>query len=396
MKHTLKLICLACLLTACHPDNHELEPGPQPEPTGDIYITDSVRYEAAHMTAYNYVYPSTDPEGQPVTLSATITVGDNVKQPKSAMGLVLYNHYSIYRADQCPSQGELTVQKSLARSPLITVSPDHYGFGATVTDHQAYCIPSVNAQASVDALLAAEELLTGMGYTWEGRLFNVGYSQGGQTAMGVTRLVAQRYPDIKITCTVAGAGPYDIAATYRLMMQDTTGGHPSNVASVLLAYNEYAHLGMEPAQMFLEPVASHIDEWFHSKQYTRQEIDALIGTGAVASYIAPTLIDLGSDLSQQLAQALATDNLCQGWTPRSDEAIYLFHNTQDDIVPLLNTENLYHFLTAAGATQVTLDTAAYGSSPAVGGHDTGALIFLLNAANIISNILGVEPWPVFK
>ncbi len=389
MKHIPTLICIALLLTACHKDNPVPEPQPQPQPTGDIYITDSVRYEAEHTTAYNYVYPSTDPEGRPVVLSATITVGDNVKQSKSARGIALYNHFSIYRADQCPSQGEISIQKTLSGWPLITVSADYYGFGATVSEHQAYCIPSANAQASVDALIAAEELLAGMGYSWDDTLFNIGYSQGGQTAIGVTKLVAQRHPDIKITCTLAGAGPYDIAATYSQMMQDTTGGHPSNVVSVLLAYNEYSHLGMEPSQMFVEPVASHIDEWFYSKRFTRQEIDTLIGTGAVDAYIAPALIDIESDYSSQLVQALESDNLCQGWTPRSDEAIYLFHNTQDNIVPLVNTMNLYRFLTDAGAARVTLDTAAYGSSPTVNGHDTGALYFLIKAANTISGILGI-------
>lgn len=395
MKHTLKLICLACLLTACHPDNHEPEPGPQPRPTGDVYITDSVRYEAAHMTAYNYVYPSTDPDGQPVTLSATITMGDSIKQAKSAMGLILYNHFSVYRADQCPSRGELSIQKSLARSPLITVSPDHYGFGATESKHQAYCISSVNAQASVDALLAAEVLLADMGYTWSDNLFNVGYSQGGQTAMGVTRLVAQSYPDISFTCTLAGAGPYDIASTYRLMMQDSVGGYPSNIISVLLSYNEFAHLDITHDAMFLEPVLSHIDAWFFSKQYTRQEIDALVGTLLVADYLTPALIDLNSDLSQQLSQAFDADNLCQGWTPRSNEPIYLFHNTQDNIVSPANTVNLYNHLMASGATHVTLDTAAYGTSPVLNGHDTGALIFIVNTTNVLAEMLGIEPWNMF-
>ena len=395
MKHTLKLICLACLLTACHPDNHEPEPGPQPRPTGDVYITDSVRYEAAHMTAYNYVYPSTDPDGQPVTLSATITMGDSIKQAKSAMGLILYNHFSVYRADQCPSRGELSIQKSLARSPLITVSPDHYGFGATESKHQAYCISSVNAQASVDALLAAEVLLADMGYTWSDNLFNVGYSQGGQTAMGVTRLVAQSYPDISFTCTLAGAGPYDIASTYRLMMQDSVGGYPSNIISVLLSYNEFAHLDIAHDAMFLEPVLSHIDAWFFSKQYTRQEIDALVGTLLVADYLTPALIDLNSDLSQQLSQAFDADNLCQGWTPRSNEPIYLFHNTQDNIVSPANTVNLYNHLMASGATHVTLDTAAYGTSPVLNGHDTGALIFIVNTTNVLAEMLGIEPWNMF-
>ncbi|MBR6899732.1 MAG: hypothetical protein IKN29_05520 [Bacteroidales bacterium] len=395
MKHLPILVSMVLLLTACHKDTPEPTPQPQPQPVGAIYITDSVRYETEHMTAYNYVYPSTDPDGQPVTLSATITMGDSIKQAKSAMGLILYNHFSVYRADQCPSRGELSIQKSLARSPLITVSPDHYGFGATESKHQAYCISSVNAQASVDALLAAEVLLADMGYTWSDNLFNVGYSQGGQTAMGVTRLVAQSYPDISFTCTLAGAGPYDIASTYRLMMQDSVGGYPSNIISVLLSYNEFAHLDIAHDAMFLEPVLSHIDAWFFSKQYTRQEIDALVGTFLVADYLTPALIDLNSDLSQQLSQAFDADNLCQGWTPRSNEPIYLFHNTQDNIVSPANTVNLYNHLMASGATHVTLDTAAYGTFPVLNGHDTGALIFIVNTTNVLAEMLGIEPWNMF-
>ncbi len=391
MKHTLELLCLACLLlAACHKDNPE--PDPQPQPDEAIHITDSVRYATEHLTAYNYVYPSTDPDGQPITLSATITVGDDVKQSKSALGIILYNHYSIFRADQCPSRGELTIQQTLARSPLITVSPDYYGFGSSEAMHQAYCISAINAQACVDALLAAKELLVRMGYTWSDNLFNVGYSQGGQTTMGVTRLVAQRYPDIRITCTMAGAGPYDIATTYLLMMQDTVIDQPSNTISVLLAYNEFAKLGIHPSQMFLEPVASHIDDWFLSKQYTRQQIDNLVGSNTPTDYLSPSLIDLSSDLSLQLAQAFESDNLCKDWTPRSDEPIYLFHNTQDNIVSPENTTNLYRHLIAAGATQVTLDTAAYGSSASLNGHDTGALYFVIKAINTMCDMLGIEPW----
>ncbi len=52
MKHIPTLICIALLLTACHKDTPV--PEPQPQPTGDIYITDSVRYEAEHTTAYRY------------------------------------------------------------------------------------------------------------------------------------------------------------------------------------------------------------------------------------------------------------------------------------------------------------------------------------------------------
>ncbi len=357
-----------------------------------MYITDSVRYEAEHMTAYNYVYPSTAPDGRHITLSGTITLGDNVKKSRSAMGFILYNHYSIFRADQCPSRGELAIQKSMAQSPFITVSPDYYGFGVTEECNQAYCMSESNALASVDALKAAKELLAYMGYSWDDHLFNVGYSQGGQTAIGVTRWVALHCPDIKITCTLAGAGPYDMAATYSLMMQNTLAGQPSNIISVLLAYNEFSQLGMERPQMFLEPVLSHIDDWFYSKRYTRQEIDAMIGTQVAAEYLSPDLTNLETALSLRVAQALEHDNLCQGWTPRSNEPIYLFHNTDDNVVPVVNTVNLYQHLVSAGASQVTLDTAAYGNAAAVNGHDIGALFFIVNATNIMCDMLGIEPW----
>ena len=118
-------------------------------------------------------------------------------------GLLLYNHFSVYRADECPSKGDLKMQKLIAGSGLITISADYYGFGITEDKLQAYCISSVNAQASVDALLAAKELLPTLGYSWnDDILFNIGYSQGGQTSMAVVRLIDEKYPDLHITFTI--------------------------------------------------------------------------------------------------------------------------------------------------------------------------------------------------
>ena len=389
--HTLSFLLttsILCLLSACTKE-------PIPEPVDEAYITDSVRYAADHMTAYNFVYPSTDPYGNPVMLSGTISLGDSVSRHRPAKGLMLYNHFTIYRADQCPTRGELSIQKVMARSPLITISADYYGFGSTESEHQAYCISSVNAQNSVDALLAARKLLSNMGYSWDDHIFNAGYSQGGQTAMGVVRLVAEHYPDIHFDYTFAGAGPYDLPATYRWFMQDSVAGMPSTVISVLLAYNEFFRLGIPYSDMFVEPLLSHIDDWILSKRYTRQEIDAMIDAHSIADYVTPTMLDLESDISKRILSILNEDNLCQGWTPRSDEPIYLFHNTQDITVPAINTYNLHQYLTTHGATQVTIDVDNYGSSTAIPAHETGAIYFLMHSVQTISDILGIKPWSIF-
>ena len=378
------------MLLACDPD--PVAPQPHDLPMSDAYVTDSVCYESNGMTAYNFVYPSTDPFGQPIMLSGTITMGPEVHRGQPARGMMLYNHFTVYRADQCPSRGDLGVQQGVIGSGLITVSADYYGFGVTEHHHQAYCISAVNAQASIDALLAARRLLADMGFVWDDVLFNTGYSQGGQTSMGVVRLVAQRYPDIDITCTFAGAGSYDIPETYSDFLRSEVAGMPSTVISVLLAYDEFFRLGVPHDEVFLEPVLSHLDEWIFSKRYTREEIDERVGSLVVADYVTPTMLDIDSPLSQRFLEAMRTDNICQGWTPRGNERILLFHNETDITVPVENTLNMYHFLIDNGVTDVTLDVADYGSSAAMPAHETGAIFFLLTTIRTISDILGIEPW----
>jgi len=394
MKTTYKTILIALALcwvgTSCTPED-DLRPNAE-EAIVPAHINDSVYHEEAKMMAYNFVYPSKDPFGKDVMLSATITLNDEVTRQSPARGLILYNHFTVYQADQCPTHGDLLMQKLMAPGKLITISPDYYGFGSTEEYPQAYCISRANAQSSVDALLAAKHLLDSMGYAWGDYLFNIGYSQGAQTAMGVVRLVDESYPDISISHTFAGAGPYDIPETYRQFLSSTITGMPSTVVSVLLSYNEYFQLNIPREAMFVEPLLSHIDEWVLSKKYTREEIDSKIGSQVIGDYLNSALFDTNSHNSQLLLQAMNSDNLCHGWTPRNDERIYLFHNTLDITVPVANTANLYQFLSRQGLNNVILDTADYGSSPLMPAHETGAAPFIIRSTDIMCQMLGVTPW----
>ena len=384
----LLLSAALLLFAACGKE----EPIPTPEPSLSAEITSVTHYDANHMTAYNFVYPSTDPWGQPVTLSGTITIGDEVTTNDIAEGLLLYNHFTIYRADQCPSKGNLGEQTMVIGSGLITVSPDYYGFGETEDKPQAYCISAANAQAAVDALIAAKALLNEMGYHWKDNLFNAGYSQGGQTSMAVVRLVAEHYPDIHITRTFAGGGSYDLPATYRRFVAIDHSAMPSTVISVMLAYNHFMNLGIARETMFIEPLLSHIDEWILSKRYSRLEIDNLVGSNYLETFISPTMLDTNSAPSVAMMQALDSDNLCKGWTPRGDESIMLFHHSQDGAVPVENTINMAAFLQQHGVTDLEVLTDDYGSMPSMPAHETGALYFIQATKQWLSNYLGISNW----
>ena len=143
MKHKylfylLGVLLYASVLISCSKENEPVQQTGQEDnnlPMGEAYVIDSSYIASSHMKVYNFAYPSVDPAGNPIMLSATISMGDEVSRDSHARGMLLYNHFTIYRADQCPSRGELSMQSMAVGLGLITVSPDYYGFG--VSDENA-------------------------------------------------------------------------------------------------------------------------------------------------------------------------------------------------------------------------------------------------------------------
>lgn len=371
------------------------EPATPEEP--DEYepeLTGTVRYDEYKLTAYHFNYRSQDPYGNPAILSAAITIGDEVTKAQPARGLLLYNRTTAFKEADAPTQGELTAQKIIVGSGLIAISADHYGFGATADQHQSYGIGIPNAQSSVDALIAAKKLLPKLGYRWNDKfLFNVGYSQGGQTALAVVRIITEQHPELKITQTIAGGGTYDICATYRSFIESDYSDHPGTVVAVVLAFNEFFQLNIPRERLFKEPLLSHIDEWYYSKNFSLSGVDRRIGDVPVSQYLSDELMDLNSETSRQLMAALDKDNLCAGWTPRKNEKITLVHHKRDKTVPYVNAEQFYQFAhNEHGGTDIEMYTRDWGRQFNLSEHETGAIYFSLKVVNSVSGTLGILPW----
>lgn len=401
------LLSTGVVTTSC-----SVEDNPAGEPViklPEARITETIRKDDKKATVYNIEYPSVDPFGKPVTLSGSIIVGDEVDADnKKAAGMVLYNHFTVFHKSECPSKGDLAVPLLVVGSKMILVAADYYGFGVTEDKHQAYCISRVNAQASVDALLAAQKLLKEKGYTWEDRLFNLGYSQGGQTTIGVLRLLAEKYPDIKVTHTVAGGGPYDLGETYRQLVETGESSQPSTVISSVLSYNEFYNLGIKNEDVFKEDIIDKIPTYLLSKDYKRPEIEEALGVNKVADMFQPVMFDFDNDISKKLMAAFEEDNLCQGWTPRGTERITLVHNEMDGCVPYANATKMADFFEQHGFKVDRKSSSRYvdgnvylyhfslpdGSlKPDVAAHEAGALFFAIEFLLIAGHYLELEePW----
>jgi len=345
-------------------------------------ITDSIPVEIfPDYMNYVFNYPSIDPFGNPCTLSGTITVDKSlITDDVPYNGILLFNHFTIYATTQAPSRGAIEFPTGAAITNFIVVAPDYYGFGITEKEPQAYCISRANGRASLDAYLAAKRLIEDLNVKKGDDFIIAGYSEGGQTTMSVLREISERHPEIKVKRAFAGDGPYDINSMYNTISKGYTE-MPSTVCNVLYAYNHFFQLGYDIHDYLKDPVASHFDEWFLSKQYKRKALDEeLINTKKTSDICTEAVLDTNSPLSLRYKEAFSADALTSGWTPRSDFDVMLFHDTKDDVVPVENFYAMSKFLKDNGIkTEEFVGEYSSETTKELGfsNHEVSALTFFL-------------------
>ena len=334
----------------------------------------------SHMN-YVFNYPSVDPFGNPCTLSGTITVNKKlIEEDKPFNGILLYNHFTIYATTQAPSRGAVEFPTGASLTNFIVVAPDYYGFGITEKEPQAYCISRANGRASLDAYLAAKRLIEDFKVKKGDDFVIAGYSEGGQTTMGVLREISERHPEIKVKRAFAGDGPYDINSMFDAITKGETE-MPSTVCNLLYAYNHFFRLGYDIHDYLKDPVAKNFDEWFLSKQNKRKALDEeLIKTKKTSDLLTESFLDASNPLSRRFSAAFSVDALTSGWKPRSDFDVMLFHDTKDDVVPVENFYAMSKFLKANGIkTEEFVGEYSAEATKEVGitNHEVSALTFFL-------------------
>ena len=353
-------------------------------------ITDSIPVLISDdLMNYVFNYPSTDPFGNPCTLSGVITVDKSlVKHGKPYNGILLYNHFTIFEVSQAPSRGAVEFPTGAALTNFIVVAPDYYGFGVTEKEPQAYCISRANGRASLDAYIAAKRLIEKQEVRKGDDFIIVGYSEGAQTTMGVLREISERHPEIKVKRAFAGDGPYDINSMYDAIAKRDTE-MPSSVCNVLYAYNYFFRLGFDIHDYLKDPVAKNFDKWFLSKKYKRTALDGeLIKTKEATDLCTAAVLDPNSSLTQRFKSAFSTDALTSGWTPRSDLDVMLFHDKKDDVVPVESFYAMSQFLKEHGIK--TQEYVGEYSSEAnkeldISNHETSAVTFFLKIIEWVSD-----------
>lgn len=320
-----------------------------------------------------FEYTSLGPDLKtPVRLTGVISMNPAVYNKEvSPRGLMLYNEFT------CAKHGERTSQNEIddiglymnKYQNLIAVSADLYGWTLTEDKPQAYCCPEITAVETIDCWDAAMQILKDEGYAIDGLpTFNVGYSSGGFSALAVQRysdeLRAKGRTDLDWKLTSAGAAPFSIYSVYKSNISSATSGYACSFPLVVVAYRETYNMDFQYSDVFVEPLASNIQQWILSKDYGTWDINTLIAGGdeqlaqdcPVEMILTPAALDANSALGQKLAKKFRENSLCgegQTWQPNTKTRYYIMHSSGDKYMDWHVGQEMADYLTAHGCTVKT-------------------------------------------
>ena len=316
-----------------------------------------------------FEYTSVGPDMKtPVRLTGVISMNPAVYNKDVApRGLMLYNEFT------CAKHGERTSQNEIddiglymnKYQNLIMVSADLYGWTLTEDKPQAYCCPEITSVETIDAWDAAMQILKDEGYAISGLpTFNVGYSSGGFSALAVQRYCDEKRPDLHWNLTSGGAAPFDLHSVYISNITSPTSGYACSFPLVVVAYKETYHMDFEYKDVFVEPLASNIQQWILSKDYGTWDINKLIAGGDEAKtkdcpvnlILTPDALNPQSVVGMKLAQKLRENSLCgegQNWQPNTKAKYYIMHSAGDKYMDWHVGEEMANYLKGHGCNVET-------------------------------------------
>jgi pimeloyl-ACP methyl ester carboxylesterase len=227
-----------------------------------------------------------------------------------------------------PSNGVLAAAAFAGRGYLL-VAPDYVGLGASTLPHP-YLHADSEADAVVDLLRAARDVVAAAGMDWPDALLLTGFSQGGHATLAAQRsLEAAPIDGLTVMAAAPIAGPFDLAAiSFPFALE---GG--SRASSLYLAYmvNAYSNIyGEALASALREPYASTVPNLFDG-MHGGDEIEAALPTRPREMFHEEFLNTYEHGQPNWLRERL-TENGLYEWSPRAPIRLY-FGSLDVDVSP---------------------------------------------------------------
>jgi dienelactone hydrolase len=336
------------------------------------YFDDIASHATFDVQLHRMRYPSTGADGSQIMLSGLIILprGDSAALPD--VPIMMYSHATETSRALAPSRflsagaspmdyPEVLFSIVMAMTGYGVVLPDYEGLGSN-TNIQPFVHAKTLAVQVVDMLRATRDGLAGSvplfrpPCAWNGKLFLMGYSEGGFVTLAATRELQQNASaEFTVTAAAPLSGPHDLSGTMRnVILSDAPFKAPYYLPFLLTSYySVYKDPALSPGYTMLAPFSTTLPPLFDGSS-TGEAINIAMGMSYdPVSLIVPKSIltsqfisDLESTSSAVYGHLLENDTY-RGWAPTVP--VRLVHNPDDDLVPFANSRVAFDTFSSAGA-----------------------------------------------
>lgn len=313
------------------------------------------------------VYHTCTPQGDTILASGKIFL----PREKRAKNIILANHYTICANSEAPGNA-CSIEGIFATKGYIVVMADYIGYGITDSLPHPYLTLQNNVNAGLDLLKVAIPYLCANDYTYYPNLILLGYSRGGALTLAMQKTIEEDYADTyTIDRVYAGAGPYDLSATFDFYISGNTTDISCTLPMIITGMNYGENLNLREEDFFQPLMTELYPFWIGSRLKNIYEVNAALGN-KIDKLLKPVIFHPEQYPTSVLYRAVWRNNIVHVgprrapdsvtppvWIPRSD--LYLFHSTEDNWVPFLNSEHLRREFQQLGVDNVEYDFAPYGN-----------------------------------
>ena len=262
---------------------------------------------------YEIIYTTSWHDGSKIKASGLVFIPDDFA--KKELPQMIYHHGTrTLRKTALHIKGENAISAAFAADGYLVIMPDYIGLGKGGKFH-LYQNSESEATASIDMLLAIEQLNKKIGIKTHKQLFLTGYSQGGHACMATHKKLQNEYADrFTITASSPMSGAYDMSGVQATVMEKPYP-EPVYLPYLLIGINEVYNITDDYSKLFRAPYDSLVPI-FYNGEYNMDEINTFLPE-IPADVVHPDLLEEYKNNPDFKFNAALKENDLMDWKPES-------------------------------------------------------------------------------
>jgi len=300
---------------------------------------------------FEIIYNTSWHDGSTIKASGLCFIPDNFSEKE--LPQMIYHHGTrTLKKTILHLKSENAISAAFAADGYLVIMPDYIGLGKGDKFH-LYQNSKSEATASIDMLLAIEELNNKLSIKTNKQLFLTGYSQGGHACMATHKTLEEEYADqFTITASSPMSGAYDMSGVQATVMVKSYP-EPVYLPYLLIGINEVYNV-TDKDKLFRAPYDSLVPILYKG-HLNLQEINAYLPE-IPADVVHPDLLKEYQNNPDFKFNAALKENDLLDWKPTA--ATQLCYCNADKIVLHENALVAFKQMKENGSKTVTLRKAA--------------------------------------